>query len=112
MSLILGFSVMYLRVKFYDFFLIVHIALSVITLVNLFKHTKIFGTEYDGFLWPCVAFWTFDRLCRIGRVAYYAATASSMKAPVEFDQESHILRVDVTSVFERTKPAGGEYFFL
>ncbi|KAF2760469.1 hypothetical protein EJ05DRAFT_285911 [Pseudovirgaria hyperparasitica] len=112
MSLVLVFSIMFLRIRWYDFFLVLHIVLSIVTLVNLFYHTKIFNGEYNGFLWPCVAFWAFDRAVRIARVCFHWAFAATLKAPLEYDTEGNILRIDVTNVFSRIAPQGGAYYFL
>lgn len=112
MSLILGFSVLWLRVRFYDVFVIIHIALALVTLVNLFYHTKIFNGEYDGFLWPCVAFWVFDRAVRIGRVTYFLVIAPKGKAIMTYDKDADIIRVNVTSILGRQPPRLGSHFFL
>lgn len=112
MCLVLGFSIQWLRAHHYDVFLLLHIALSLTTLVCLFYHTKIFYGKYDGFLWPCVAFWGFDRLCRILRILYFTRRADVAKTMVDFDDGSGIVRIDATSIFLPRKTPGGNHFFL
>ena len=112
MCFILGFSILWLRVKFYDVFLILHIALSLMMLVCLFYHTEIFNGKYDGFLWPCVAFWTFDRLCRILRILYHIRSARVAGNMVDYDDEGGIVRIDATSVFLPKRSPGGVHYFL
>ena len=101
MSFAVCLSVAWLRVRWYDLFLVVHIVLAIITLVMLFYHTIIFLGQFDGYLWPCVAFWGFDRSVRIGRIAWNLATAKSTKCMIEYDQDADIVRVDMTDAIGR-----------
>lgn len=114
MSLLLVFSILWLRVKCYDLFLIMHIALALVILVCLFYHTKIFLGEFDGFLWPCVAFWAFDRVCRIARVLAFLIKTKMTKISVGYSKEDEIIRIDVTNIFFELKwtASGGTHFFL
>ena len=57
MCLLLPFSILPIRQKLYEFFLLVHIALALATLVLLFYHVQVFIDDYDGYLWACVAIW-------------------------------------------------------
>ena len=99
--------------RYYDIFLILHILLALGVLVTLFYHTKIFEGEFDGFLWPCVAFWVFDRTCRIGRVLYFTFRRGKLaKATVEYSEEDEIMRIDVTDVLKGLHCQGGLHFFL
>jgi hypothetical protein len=113
MSLLMGLSIPWLRARAYEFFLIAHIVLALVTLVNLFYHTKIFNGEFDGFLWPCVAFWVFDRLCRIVRTTYMLCKGGLSKhAVVEYEADAQLIRIDVTDIMRAVKPATGSSFFL
>ena len=113
MSLILGFSVMWLRTRWYETFLLLHIALALITLVNLFYHTKIFIGEYEPFLWPCVAFWAFDRAVRLGRLAFNFFTARTTVSIVEYDAAADLVRIDITSSLGRLNKAHfGTHIFV
>lgn len=112
MSLVLVFSMLWIRVKYYDVFLLLHIGLALMVLVNLFYHTKIFLGEFDWFLWPCVIFWTFDRVCRIARIAYSFVRSKRSQALAQFSDEDNIIRIDVTDIFSSRNVAGGVHFFL
>lgn len=112
MSFVLVFSIQWLRVKHYELFLVLHIILALMTLVCLFYHTKISDGEYDGFLWPCVAFWAVDRVCRIARVLYSVVGNGMQNATVEFSKEDQIVRIDVTEIFRPKKLSGGVHVFL
>ena len=111
-SFVLVFSIQWLRVKHYELFLVLHIILALMTLVCLFYHTKISDGEYDGFLWPCVAFWAVDRVCRIARVLYSVVGNGMQNATVEFSKEDEIVRIDVTEIFRPKKLSGGVHVFL
>ena len=112
MCFIIGSSARWVRVKSYDFFLIIHILLALVTLVTLFYHTDRFNGEYDYFLWPCVAFWSFDRACRIGRVIYFHVGSETRKSMVTFSDEDEVIRVDVTDTFRNRSVPGGSHFFM
>lgn len=113
MSLLVGFSVVYLRVRFYDLFLLLHIGLALITLVTVFYHTIIFADHlYDGFLWPCVGFWVFDRMVRLMRVAAVWIRAPTGKALLEYDEAADIIRMDVTTILEKWENRAGSHFFV
>lgn len=43
MSLLMGFSALWFRVKAYDVFLLIHLAGALVTLVTLFYHTEIWN---------------------------------------------------------------------
>lgn len=91
MCFILAFSIRWIRVKSYDLFLITDILLALVTLVTLFYHTsERFSGEYDYFLWACVAFWSFDRVCRIGRVLFFLAGGKMKSAMVNFSDEDEV----------------------
>jgi len=113
MSLIIGSSVVWLRVRWYEVFLIVHIVLALVTLVTLFYHTWIFPYKiYDPFLWPCVAFWVFDRFVRLMRAGITFLGSPQGKATVEYDEAADIVRVDVTKIVDKWRPGGGAHFFV
>lgn len=112
MSLMIGFSFRFFRVRWYDLFLLVHILLSLVVLVTLFFHVKIFTGEYDGFLWACVAFWVFDRVLRVARVVYSALRARSNYARGEYSPEEDLVRLDVTDMLADRKPSSLSFFFL
>lgn len=109
----MGFSISWLRARAYEFFLIAHIVLALVALVNLFYHTKIFNGEFNGFLWPCVTFWAFDRLCRIVRTTYMLFKGGLAKnAVVECEVDAQLIRINVTDMMRAIKPATGSNFFM
>ena len=113
MSFAVCFSVTWLRVRWYDLFLVLHIIFALVTLVMLFYHTNIFLGEFDGYLWPCVAFWTFDRLARIARIVWNLATAKSTKCLIEYDQDADVVRVDMTDALGRWGGGdNGAYYYM
>lgn len=75
-----AFAILPLRIKFYDFFLITHIALVIIALIGCWYHlVPHFGYDYGYQVWLYIAFafWSADRLARLVRVAYYNRLGSS-----------------------------------
>lgn len=62
MSLMLPFSIKPICDKWYEFFLIEHIVLALSTLTLLFYHVTVYGTDYNGWLWGCVAVWVSAKL--------------------------------------------------
>ncbi|KAJ0421145.1 ferric reductase transmembrane component 4 precursor [Aspergillus carlsbadensis] len=70
MSLMLAQSMTILRHKGYETFLIIHIIFALVVVYALFRHTSFDGTKWNGYLWPMVAIWGFDRTVRLARIAY------------------------------------------
>ncbi|EXJ60500.1 hypothetical protein A1O7_04653 [Cladophialophora yegresii CBS 114405] len=118
MSLIVLFSFMWFRVRSYELFLLIHIALSVVTLVGLFYHTRIFEGEYDGYLWPPVAIWCFDRAVRLVRWAYcniHVKRSSSIggtKAFASYNKDADFIRLEVVPGSRMVKPGPGQHYYL
>ena len=80
MCLAVAFAILPLRIKFYDFFLVLHIILVILVLIGCWYHLVphfgyIYG--YQVWLYICFAFWSADRLGRIGRIAFYNVMGSS-----------------------------------
>ena len=74
MCLTVSFAILPLRIKFYDLFLITHIALVILALIGCWHHLVphfrfIYG--YQVWLYICFAFWSADRLARLGCIAFY-----------------------------------------
>ncbi|KAH8897703.1 hypothetical protein GQ53DRAFT_712143 [Thozetella sp. PMI_491] len=120
MSLIVFFSFMWFRTKSYEVFLLIHIVLSVAVIVALFYHTSIFEGEYDPYLWPLVAIWSFDRFLRIVRVVVCNLNIFSQKgrqvhpgrSVVAYDADTDILRVEVAVAAVLFKPQPGQHYYL
>lgn len=112
-SLMLGASVKIIRDRAYDIFLAAHIALAIAVLVSLFYHTAKYEGQYDPWLWACVAFWVFDRLCRVGRILLcLVGSGSGTIAATEMHEEANLIRVDIASSYFRGKYMQGGHVFL
>jgi hypothetical protein len=92
-----GFAVLPLRIKFYEFFLITHIAFIILALIGCWYHlVPYFGYTYGYQVWLyiCFAFWAADRIARVVRVAYYNRLGNST-AIVEALSDCDIMQVTV-----------------
>ncbi|KAG2168769.1 hypothetical protein JADG_008508 [Aureobasidium aubasidani] len=119
MSLLLLFSVSWLRIKFYEIFLVLHIALSVITLVGCFLHTSIFNARYDAYLWPIVIIWALDRGLRLLRliccnlqVRFSQKVISRTYTIASYSKGSDVIRLDVRTDSFLATPAAGQFYYL
>ncbi|KAK1240457.1 hypothetical protein MKX07_004485 [Trichoderma sp. CBMAI-0711] len=116
MSFIVFFSFSWFRRKIYESFLLIHIVLSVVVIVALFYHTSIFDGQYDPYLWPLVAIWSFDRFLRIVRVVYCNIHVRLRKtklqrsiAAIAYDQDANIITVQINT---HVKPGPGQHYYL
>lgn len=80
------------------------------------SHTSIFDGEYEPYLWPLVAIWSFDRFLRIVRVVYCNLHVRLRKkairrstAAVSYDQDANIIRVQINT---HVKPGPGQHYYL
>jgi hypothetical protein len=107
LSLIILFSIVVIRRRAYEFFLLTHIALSVFVLVGTYYHiSDLFNTKwagYDLYLWFAISFWLFDRLSRIVRIALNGVS----KATITIIDEEYI-RVDIP----KAKGRGHAYLYF
>ncbi|RMZ78786.1 hypothetical protein DV738_g3614, partial [Chaetothyriales sp. CBS 135597] len=117
MSLLLPFSFMWFRVKSYEIFLIIHIILSVLTLVGLYYHTVIFDGEYDPYLWAPIGIWCIDRGTRFVRWVYCNVHVNSSgilntKASATYIRDGNFLRVEIVPGSHVLKPGPGQHYYL
>ncbi|KAH0288442.1 FRE family ferric-chelate reductase [Aureobasidium namibiae CBS 147.97] len=119
MSLLLLLSVSWLRIKFYEVFLILHVALSVITLVGCFLHTSIFDARYDAYLWPIVVVWVLDRALRLLRLISCNVQVRLGKQVIRrthtiasYSKQSGVVRLDVKTDSLFVQPAAGQFYYL
>ncbi|KEF58795.1 uncharacterized protein A1O9_03638 [Exophiala aquamarina CBS 119918] len=118
MSFLLVLSSAWLRERFYEIFLLIHIVLSVVTIVGLFYHTRIFEGEYDPYLWPLVAIWVFDRVARLVRLAYcnlhlrLSDNVVGTKTEASYDQDANLIRLEVTPGSRMLKARAGQHYYL
>ncbi|KAL4754497.1 ferric reductase like transmembrane component-domain-containing protein [Aspergillus terricola var. indicus] len=119
MSFMLVQSMTVLRHKGYETFLILHIVFAVVVVYALFRHTSFDGTKWNGYLWPMVAIWAFDRVVRLLRVAYcnlnvrfgrqFSRTTSSL---VQYFEDSDLIRVEISPASSTLKPAPGQHYYI
>ncbi|KAG9857046.1 putative plasma membrane ferric-chelate reductase, partial [Aureobasidium melanogenum] len=119
MCLLLLFSASWLRIKFYEIFLVLHIVLSVITLVGCFLHTSIFDAKYDSYLWPIVIVWLLDRALRLFRLIACNVHVRLGKQVVHhthsiasYSKESDVIRLDIRTNSFFAQPAAGQFYYL
>ncbi|EIW72616.1 hypothetical protein TREMEDRAFT_12876, partial [Tremella mesenterica DSM 1558] len=116
MALILPLSILPLRHKMYEFFLLIHIALALATLVLLWYHVQVYDGAYNGFIWACVAVWCFDRAVRLVRVFVlsfktFKAGGFNTMGTMTGSQQHGLIRLDVTTSINLT-PRPGQHYFL
>ncbi|KAM0246587.1 hypothetical protein ACHAQJ_010170 [Trichoderma viride] len=80
------------------------------------SHTSIFDGEYNPYLWPLVAIWSFDRFLRILRVVYCNLHVRLRKktihrsiATIAYDQDANVIRVQINT---HVKPGPGQHYYL
>ncbi|WVQ86162.1 hypothetical protein IAT38_008330 [Cryptococcus sp. DSM 104549] len=113
MSLLLPFSVKPIREKCYEFFLISHIVLAIVTIVLLFYHVTVYDGQYDPFLWVSVAVWALDRFIRIVRVQVlsWKAARSNNSIMHATGGPNGLVRLTVTTS-HRHIPRPGVHYYL
>ncbi|TDZ28457.1 Ferric/cupric reductase transmembrane component B [Colletotrichum spinosum] len=95
-SLAAVFAVLPFRASFYETFLALHIVLVVVALVGCWYHLVphfTFAYGYQNWLYICFGYWTFERLARVARLAYY--NAGSSPAEVAAIPGSSVMQVTV-----------------
>ncbi|KAK2754252.1 hypothetical protein FQN54_007131 [Arachnomyces sp. PD_36] len=119
MALLLGFSSIWLRRNYYEVFLILHIILSVITLIGLFVHTSIFLGKYEPYLWPILAIWCFDRFARLARLVCCNVYVQlnrreflSTNSVISYSKGADILRLEVFPGSPLVHPQPGQHYYL
>ncbi|EXJ76919.1 hypothetical protein A1O3_10076 [Capronia epimyces CBS 606.96] len=74
LALMVGLTVLPIRLALYELFLVTHIILAILALVGCWYHIDLRFSKnwgYEVWLYLCFAFWAFDRLARIVRVALF-----------------------------------------
>ncbi|PIA94397.1 Ferric/cupric reductase transmembrane component 2 [Cercospora beticola] len=108
-------SIYYLREKYYDSFLVVHIGLSVLFFVTTWYHVIIFDGEFNYFLYPCIAIWVLDRILRLKSLVLVSVMPrffKGVKATVTCNPEMDMVRLDITDFLDNTRIAPGVYYYL
>ncbi|CAK7205105.1 hypothetical protein SEUCBS139899_007870 [Sporothrix eucalyptigena] len=119
MSLMVVLSHSWLRMKFYESFLILHVVLAIVTIYALLRHTNFENTTWQNYLYPVVVIWLFDRLLRIVRILYCNVHVQFIKGFIHNDTvvryfaDADLLRIEMTpDVRAPFKPSPGQYYYL
>lgn len=96
MTLLIPFSVLPIRKKWYEIFLIGHIALAILAIVGSYYHIVYLyehGSGFDLFLYASMGIWGMDRLLRVARTA-----SNGIKRAYVSRVDDEYIRVDVPGV--------------
>ncbi|OAQ61397.2 ferric-chelate reductase [Pochonia chlamydosporia 170] len=106
MSLLVVFSVFWVRRRQYEVFLVVHIVLSILILVTMLGHVWIFKGVYDALVWVPAVIWLLDRVLRGARIIAFNPVFWDTHASVTYNEQAHMIRlvVPLSSNFYQVKP--------
>lgn len=93
---ILLFSLLVVRQKFYEFFLVTHIVLSLLFIIGYYYHIwYVYGYSWGYEIWIFIAggIWGVDRVARLGRMAFHGSRTALVTAIQDVDGE--YIRIDV-----------------
>nr|XP_019044447.1 hypothetical protein I302_06358 [Kwoniella bestiolae CBS 10118]OCF23377.1 hypothetical protein I302_06358 [Kwoniella bestiolae CBS 10118] len=109
------FSIKPIRTRWYEIFLVTHIALAVCSLVLLYFHLTHMKGKFDPYVYACGAVWGLDRLIRLLRIVVLTYKALSSKGKntiaVMSNDDSGLIRLSITTSI-RIIPKPGHYYFL
>ncbi|RVX68247.1 hypothetical protein B0A52_07250 [Exophiala mesophila] len=104
MSLLMGLSSVYLRMRHYEVFLIIHIVFAVLTLVGLWYHTVDIG---QGLLVR------FVRLAYCNyRVRYSGTAPLSTTTIATYSKDTDMIRIEAVVGPNLLRPGPGQHYFL
>jgi predicted ferric reductase len=109
------FAVLPIRVRFYEIFLITHIAFAILALIGCWYHIDLrFGDQwgYKVWLYIAFAFWAFDRLMRFVRLVYFNCFGSPVAV---VKQIPHTDVIQMTITLKRAwnvKPGQHSFFYI
>lgn len=135
MWLLMGSSTAFIRAIFYESFLLLHICMAVVLVYSFFaydyppshfkrsltpcSHSSVFHGSFNGYLWPLIAIWSFDRFLRLARIVYcnihIRFGGDFVKTPftnVSYDSTGDVIRIDVQPGHCSLKPAPGQYYHI
>ncbi|WRT68183.1 uncharacterized protein IL334_005158 [Kwoniella shivajii] len=108
-------SIKPIRTRWYELFLIVHIALALCSLVLLYFHLTHMKGAFNPYIWACAAVWCLDRVIRVLRVVVLTFKALSKRGKntlaVMSNSDSGLIRLSITTSI-RITPQPGQYYFL
>ncbi|ODQ77010.1 hypothetical protein BABINDRAFT_163905 [Babjeviella inositovora NRRL Y-12698] len=97
-------SVLFLRRRSYETFLLIHITLAVVVLLGVHFHAKPWG--FNGFTWAVIAIWCLDRVIRLVRMFSFGIQEATVTIKAE-----ETLKVTVPKPrYWKAKP--GQYSFV
>lgn len=104
------FSLRYFRRASYEFFVLVHVLMAILAIVGTFYHIHLLAVaqsgrfrDFDNWMYASIAFYCFDKIVRIIRVAVYSVGPGPKISTMEVDemhlgQKSIILRIKIQLV--------------
>ncbi|KIV98122.1 hypothetical protein PV10_01802 [Exophiala mesophila] len=98
MSVSVGFSVLPVRLRAYELFLITHIVLAILAIVGCWYHVDLRFNKrwgYEVWIYLAMAFWAFDRVFRFGRVLWYNEWTVPVASHVEKVPGSQFLQLTI-----------------
>ncbi|UKZ58305.1 hypothetical protein TrVGV298_012173 [Trichoderma virens] len=112
MCSLLILSVYWIRRRFYEAFLVIHIGLSILILLTMLGHVSVFNGEYDALFWIPAFIWVFDRLMRLLRIIIYNPGHWSTTALGSYSDSANIIRLTIPIDNALYKIRSGSYFYL
>ncbi|KAL6788757.1 ferric reductase like transmembrane component domain-containing protein [Trichoderma sp. SZMC 28012] len=112
MCALLTLSVYWIRRRFYEAFLIIHIGLSILILFTMLGHVSIFNGEYDALFWVPAFIWVFDRVMRLLRIIIYNPGRWSTTALASYSDSANIIRLTIPTDNALYKIRPGNFFYL
>jgi len=116
MSIAIAVSVLPIRLRAYEFFLITHIVLAILAIAGGWYHVELRFKRrwgYEVWIYLAMAFWGFDRLMRFVRVGWFNEWTGATPSIVEQIPGSDFLQI---TVFPGKRWAGsmgpGKHTFL
>ncbi|KAF2819037.1 ferric reductase-like protein transmembrane component 4 [Ophiobolus disseminans] len=97
MCAIIPFSLLKLRQKFYEFFIVSHIALSLLFLVAYYYHiwyVYTYNWGYEIWMFAAAGMWAVERLVRVGRMALRGSSTTVVSVVPDTDGEYIQLEVE------------------
>lgn len=98
LSIAITVSVLPIRLRAYEFFLITHILLAILAIAGCWYHVELRFKRrwgYEVWIYLAMAFWGFDRLMRFARVAWYNEWTGATPSIVEKIPGSDFLQITV-----------------
>lgn len=114
LSCMLVLSTPVIRYKFYDIFLLLHIALAVVSFVGVWYHLEQWHSYFNGYLYTVIAVWVLERLMRLIRilVVFFYDPGVVGHAQLSWDEAANIVRVDATDLVRKLHPQPGSTYYL